>query len=101
MEKYACGKHPQTCQPFIIKMGYLIATLRWYNNALSVQKYVMAASLVCLFPDWTQEEAAPYATFVSDIHWLIDAKVTKKIGLWVRNEGISLEYPMHYPYPNP
>ena len=43
MEKYAFGKRPQTCQPFIIKMGYLIGTLRWRNNALSVQKYVMAA----------------------------------------------------------
>ena len=33
----------QTRQLFIIKMGYLIGTLRWRNNALSVQKYVMAA----------------------------------------------------------
>ena len=43
MEKYACSKRPQTCEPFIIKMGSHWNTTLAYNNALRVQKYVMAA----------------------------------------------------------
>ena len=43
MEKYACGERPHTREPLIIKMGYLLGTLRWRNNALSVKKYDMAA----------------------------------------------------------
>ena len=46
MGKYASGssgKGPQTCQPVIIKMGYLIGTLGWRNNAPSVKNYAIAA----------------------------------------------------------
>ena len=48
MEKYACGKRLQICKPFTIKMGYLLGTLRWRNNALSVTKYEMAAPIAMI-----------------------------------------------------